>query len=355
MNKKVLLHSVQWIVALAACGWLVWQLATYDDYPALWASLRGMGWAQWLALAACVALMPVNMALEAWRWKTLMNSQFLSPKGNDYFTINNSQFSALEGNDHLIHYLSFREAQRQVYYSKLAGLITPWKLGEYPSRAILMAQEMHNSQFSSQKGTIICRQIFTMHNASDRQESIWPKVLSMGAVGSTTMTAAIIASGLVAMATDFRFKILDWRYYLITLAILLVLLGLALYLSPKMLRRWAEVSHRLVMISLGQSLLRLLCWCVQLGLVLWALGAVGHQPSAISLFFIYYLLVTVTPNVPIAEAGVRGAWAMWLFGTPTAALAGVLLWAINTLLPCLWGMRIVVSAPPADRPDKEPS
>ena len=169
------------------------------------------------------------------------------------------------------------------------------------------------------------------------------------------MTAAIIASGLVAMATDFRFKILDWRYYLITLAILLVLLGLALYLSPKMLRRWAEVSHRLVMISLGQSLLRLLCWCVQLGLVLWALGAVGHQPSAISLFFIYYLLVTVTPNVPIAEAGVRGAWAMWLFGTPTAALAGVFLWAINTLLPCLWGMRIVVSAPPAGRPDKEPS
>ena len=114
MNKKVLLHSVQWIVALAACGWLVWQLATYDDYGSLWASLRGMGWAQWLALAACVALMPVNMALEAWRWKTLMNSQFLSPKGNDYFTINNSQFSALEGNDHLIHYLSFREAQRQV-------------------------------------------------------------------------------------------------------------------------------------------------------------------------------------------------------------------------------------------------
>ena len=145
MDKKQIYHIIKWIVALAACGWLVWQLATYDDYGSLWASLRGMGWVQWSALAACVALMPVNMALEAWRWKTLMNSQF----------------SALEGNDHLIHYLSFREAQRQVYYSKLAGMITPWKLGEYPSRAILMAQEMHNSQ---------C----TMHNASDRQESIWP-------------------------------------------------------------------------------------------------------------------------------------------------------------------------------------
>lgn len=340
MDKKKIYHIIKWIVALAACGWLVWQLATYDDYPALWTSLRGMGWAQWLALAACVALMPVNMALEAWRWKTLMNSQF----------------SALEGNDHLIHYLSFREAQRQVYYSKLAGLITPWKLGEYPSRAILMAQEMHNSQFSSLKGTIICRQIFTMHNASDRRESIWPKVLSMGAVGSATMTTAIIIAGVAAMMIgDWSLVNADWRFYLITLAILLVLLGLALYFAPRLLRRWAEVSHRLVLISLGQSLLRLLCWCVQLGLVLWALGAVGHQPSAISLFFIYYLLVTVTPNVPIAEAGVRGAWAMWLFGTPNAALAGVLLWAINTLLPCIWGMRVTISASPADRPDKEPS
>ena len=328
MDKKQIYHIIKWIVALAACGWLVWQLATYDDYGSLWASLRGMGWVQWSALAACVALMPVNMALEAWRWKTLMNSQF----------------SALEGNDHLIHYLSFREAQRQVYYSKLAGMITPWKLGEYPSRAILMAQEMHNSQ---------C----TMHNASDRQESIWPKVLSMGAVGSATMTAAIIIAGVAAMMIgDWSLVNADWRFsYLIAIAIVLVLLALALALAPRLLRRWAEVSHRLVMISLGQSLLRLLCWCVQLGLVLWALGAVGHQPSAISLFFIYYLLVTVTPNVPIAEAGVRGAWAMWLFGTPAAALAGVFLWAINTLLPCLWGMRIVVSAPPAGRPDKEPS
>ena len=313
MDKKQIYHIIEWLVALAACGWLVWQLVTYEDYGSLWVSLRGMGWVQWLALAACVALMPVNMALEAWRWKTLIP-------------------------------MPWREAHRQVYYSKLAGLITPWKLGEYPSRAILMAQEMHNSQ---------C----TMHNASDRQESIWPKVLSMGAVGSATMTTAIIIAGVAAMMIgDWSLVNADWRFsYLIAIAIVLVLLALALALAPRLLRRWAEVSHRLVMISLGQSLLRLLCWCVQLGLVLWALGAVGHQPSAISLFFIYYLLVTVTPNVPIAEAGVRGAWAMWLFGTPTAALAGVFLWAINTLLPCLWGMRIVVSAPPAGRPDKEPS
>ena len=74
------------------------------------------------------------MLLEAWRWYTLMQE-----------------------------HISFADAHRQVYYSKLAGLITPWRLGEYPARALIS----NNAQPST--------------------------ILSMGAVGSATMTAAIIA------------------------------------------------------------------------------------------------------------------------------------------------------------------
>ena len=55
----------------------------------------------------------------------------------------------------------------------------------------------------------------------------------------------------------------------------------------------------------------------------------------LSRLLVYYLLVTITPNVPIAEVGVRGAWAIVVFGSMNAAFAGVLLWVINTLLPCL--------------------
>ena len=101
--------------------------------------------------------------------------------------------------------------------------------------------------------------------------------------------------------------------------------------------------------SVGQSLLRLLCWCVQLALVVWALGGIGGiggietiggigEPGVLSFIgksAVYYLLVTITPNVPIVEVGVRGAWAVVVFGTMNAALAGVILWAINTLLPCV--------------------
>ena len=180
---------------------------------------------------------------------------------------------------------------------------------------------------------------FKIQNSGETQESaLWAKVLSMGAVGSATMTAVIIVAGLAAMMIGDRLSVIgDSRFsYFIGLAVLMVLLGLALYLSPRLLSRWAVVSHKLVAISLGQSLLRLVCWCVQLALVLWALGAVtGYGLPVIAKTFVYYLLVTVTPNVPIAEVGVRGTWAIAVFGSMNAAFAGVLLWVINTLLPCI--------------------
>ena len=274
MDRKRIYHLIEWVVALAACGYLIYRMAIYDDYVTLWATLRDMSWPQIAALVLCVALMPVNMSLEAWRWKTLLP-------------------------------MSWREAHQQVYYSKLAGLITPWRLGEYPARALL------------------------------RNE--WPQTLSMGAVGSATMTFAIVLAGLVSLVILVfldQLVQLSLAYYLLV-SLVLILLILALVFAPRLLRRWAEVSHKLILISTAQSLVRLACWCVQLALVLYALGAFHLSLFTFHLLPVYYLLVTITPNVPIAEVGVRGAWAIMVFGSMNAALAGVLLWVINTLLPCL--------------------
>lgn len=286
MTKRRVYHIIEWVVALAGCGFLVWKLATYDDYAGLWETLCRMGPKQWSALALCVVLMPLNMTLEAWRWRTLIP-------------------------------MSWREAHQQVYYSKLAGLITPWRLGEYPARAVLMEGQSDDVQCT--------------------KDPIWSRVLSMGAVGSATMTMAIVIAGLGSLVVlGSRGTLVDAMYFLLVSAVLLLLI-LALALAPRLLRRWAVVSHQLVLVSVGQSLVRLLCWCVQLYLVLFALdglGALGFL-GGLGQSAVYYLLVTVTPNVPIAEAGIRGAWAVVLFGSVNAALAGVLLWAINTLLPCL--------------------
>ena len=46
MDKKTLYHIVEWAVALAACAFLGYKLVTFEDYPALWESLRSMVWQQ---------------------------------------------------------------------------------------------------------------------------------------------------------------------------------------------------------------------------------------------------------------------------------------------------------------------
>ena len=164
---------------------------------------------------------------------------------------------------------------------------------------------------------------------------IWSKVLSMGVVGSATMTAAIVLAGAVALA--FSPAVLPYLggSYLYALAAVVLLLAIAFAMMPKALRRFAEVNPSLLLRSLAQSLVRLLCWCVQLALVLYALGAITNYKLQITNLLVYYLLVTITPNVPVAEVGIRGAWAIVLFGSMNAAMAGVMLWIINTLLPCL--------------------
>ena len=301
MDKKTLYHIVEWAVALAACAFLGYKLVTFEDYPALWESLRSMVWQQYLALGLCVALMPVNMAIEAWRWRTLWNGDA---------TLNGANGEANELTDER---LTFKEAHRQVYYSKLAGVITPWRLGEYPARGVLITNERMNELGS---------------------ERIWPRVLAMGAVGSATMTFAIVLAGVPAIMANGEWLMVNGEWW-IAVGVILLLLVVGLALAPRLLRQYAEVSYGLIIKSVGQSLVRLICWCVQLALVLWALEAFSFQPSAISSLFIYYLLVTITPNVPIAEVGVRGAWAIVVFGSVNAAFAGVLLWVINTLLPCL--------------------
>ena len=301
MDKKTLYHIVEWAVALAACAFLGYKLVTFEDYPALWESLRSMAWQQYLALGLCVALMPVNMAIEAWRWRTLWNGDA---------TLNGANGEANELTDER---LTFKEAHRQVYYSKLAGVITPWRLGEYPARGVLITNERMNELGS---------------------ERIWPRVLAMGAVGSATMTLAIVLAGVPAIMANGEWLMANGEWW-IAVGVILLLLVVGLALAPRLLRQYAEVSYGLIIKSVGQSLVRLICWCVQLALVLWALEAFSFQPSVISSLFIYYLLVTITPNVPIAEVGVRGAWAIVVFGSMNAAFAGVLLWVINTLLPCL--------------------
>lgn len=298
MTKKDLYRGIEVAIALGVCAYLIVKLVQFDDYSSLWASLRAMGAYQWLALALCVLLMPANMELEVWRWATLMTN------GNG--KMENGKWS-----------MPFREMRRQVYYGKMAGMLTPWKLGDYPARALLISD---GSQESGDKS----------------QDSRVKEALAMGVVGSATMTLAIVLGGMIGIAFSPRVLTYLGESYLYAFGIVMIAGTGLTALLPRLLRRWAIIDRDLLLRSLAQSGARLICWCIQLILVLYALGATsGEWPMTETL--VYYLLVTLTPNVPVAEIGVRGAWAILVFGSVNAALAGVLLWVINSVLPCfIW-------------------
>ena len=162
--------------------------------------------------------------------------------------------------------IGWAEAHRQVYYSKLAGLITPWRLGEYPARGLLM-----------QKNSL------SLEKEQVSSKTLWTKVLTMGAVGSATMTIAIVIGGLIGLAVVGSPVDVDDNYIIILLgvlvgAIVLIAAGwkirtviLSSYSSPSVDRR---LTVGMVLKNTGQSMVRLLCWCVQLGLLLYALDGI---------------------------------------------------------------------------------
>ena len=257
MDRKTLFYIIEWSVTLVACAYLVYRLIVFDDYASLWETFRSMGMPQLFAIILCVALMPVNMALEAWRWKTLVP-------------------------------MSWREANRQVYYSKLAGLITPWRLGEYPARGVLMAQS-EKSEISNLHTT---KQIVRPEedkkseisnlNSEISKDSLWTKVLSMGAVGSATMTAAIVLAGCVGIAFSPAVLTILGNSYLYALGGVVLVLAVVYALFPKALKNYVALNYPLLLESTMQSLVRLACWCVQLGLVLYALGAMSNVKCQMS-------------------------------------------------------------------------
>lgn len=286
---------------ILAYGYLGYKIATYDNYSGLLAQFQAAGLWQWLCLAGCFLLFPVNRLCEAWKWQFLVRD---------------------------IEPMNIREAQRQVYYGTLAGFVTPYKLGEYPGRALLFR---HTQQH-------------------------WLTATCLGMIGGYAMTTVIIMFGLPAvvcwLAPDSS---LLWSIALALVGAVAAVIALPALMRRLQGRPWKNEQTRLlvdnmahltisdVCILLVMSLLRYAVFIVQLQLTLLFCSVQLDALSTIITLPLYYLLITVTPNVPAAELAVRGAWAAVIFErfgsdvTAAAVIASILLWSINTIFPLLVG------------------
>lgn len=289
------------VLCVLAYGYLGYKLLTYDNYDGLLAQFANAGLWQWLSLAGCVLLFPVNRFFEAWKWQYLVRG---------------------------IEPMDIWEAQRQVYYGTIAGFVTPYKLGEYPGRALLFrSTERHLL-------TATC----------------------LGIIGGYAMTTVVIVGGLPSLAARMAGDHSTlWSIVLALVCALAAIIALPALMRRLQRRQWKSEQSRMIIdnmaamtakdvsVLIGMSLLRYIVFIVQLLLVLLFSGVYLPAATMAVLLPLYFMLITVTPNVPAAELAVRGAWATVLFepyGSDIAAaavIAALLLWTINTILPLLVG------------------
>lgn len=289
------------LLCVLAYAFLGYKIVTYDNYQGLLAQFAAADVRQWVYLALSVALFPVNKLCEAWKWQYLVRG--IEPMG-------------------------IMEAQRQVYYGTIAGFVTPYKLGEYPGRALLFRHTGNH----------------------------WLTATCLGMIGGYAMTMVIVVVGLPALVAWLTpDSSLLWSVGLALVSAVLAVVALPALMRRLQRRQWegeqtrmlidnmAALTIRDVAVLTGISLVRYIVFAAQLLLTLLFCGVELSVADNIVVVPLYYLLITVTPNIPAAEIAVRGAWAAVIFErfgsdmTAAAIIAMLLLWAINTIFPLIIG------------------
>ena len=283
---KPLFKAVKILLAIAAYGYLAYKLISYKDYSSMfntWDSLdmERIGW-----LICAIALFPLNLFLEAGKWRFLLQD---------------------------LHPITYTEAQQHVYCGMVGALVTPYRIGDYPARAMFLGNK-----------------------------TLLGKATVLGFVGGAAQTIVIILFGIFPSI-----------YYLNNnLNIIWAFLGFILclgviFLAPRLIKQ--PFSFHQLFGAMGWSILRYFVFSLQLYTILLFVGTPITLLEALYSIPLYYLLVTITPNMPAADLGIRGGWAMAVFERyttpPLITLAVLIIYIVNTLIPTLIGSILLYRRP----------
>ncbi len=288
------------LLVVAAYGYLVYKLVTFDDYAGMAASFRAAGWLEYACLLLAIALMPVNVLCESWKWRVLLRS---------------------------VVPISLTEAERQVYFGFVGAFVTPYRAGDYPSRVLLM-----------------------------RDRSVWMTAIALGLVGTLAMLVVEICLGIPSLILFAQYEsAMPLHTMLVVLGVVVVLLlllpvGLRCMMHIgwkneqlcKMFAALRQLTYGQFMYVVGVSLVRFIVWALQLALVLYFCGVVLSPMQLLLSIPTYYLLVGVLPSLPVADMAIRGSISILVFGAFSQNIAGiaiavVIIWIVNTILPMLVG------------------
>ena len=298
--NKPYLRIFNTLLILAAYGYLVYRLAIFDDYSSFLSTLKTASVDLWFTLVAALLLMPLNVVAEAGKWRLLLRKT--EP-------------------------MTIWGAQRQVYYGYVGAFITPYHAGDYPARAMLLKDKRN---FSAAVG--------------------------VGLVGSIALLVVELMFGIPATWLFISYNPnIPMQYFAIAFIVLVLMLSLLPHLVRYLSRReWkntqmrqlsaalSHMSYPLFMKTIAWSMLRYGIWAIQLVLALHFCGVDMTWVQYMIAIPFYYMVVALFPSLPALNIAIRGSWSLIIFGvfsqnTVGIALAVVLIWFINTVLPMLIG------------------
>lgn len=307
MNNKRLPYRklINILLIVLALTYLLCRLLAFDDYSSVASHFKSVSFVGCSLFLFAFLLFPVNMLLESVKWQYLLQD---------------------------VETLSLAEAQKQVYYGCVGAFVTPGRLGEFPARTLLMK---NNSNFL--------------------------QCVTLGFVGSFALVCTIETFGISSVFYFFIHHIPDFSNRIILLSVYLLLIlciVLCLICFPRIKVLFSNcisgktkqifdaisgLGYRKFFCVCFLSFVRYLVFSVQLYCVLYFCGVQLTLFQALVSIPAYYALVTLMPSIPVADTIFRGSWAILVFSffTPNVAavaMAVVLLWIINTVLPMLVGV-----------------
>ncbi|XZF13269.1 lysylphosphatidylglycerol synthase domain-containing protein [Chitinophagaceae bacterium MMS25-I14] len=307
MNKstKIRLNYLLGIIVSAVLLWSIYRQVTaqlaHIDPKAWWHT--GPLYLLWVSLL----LMPVNLGLEAWKWKLLAGSA--EP-------------------------LTYQQAWGSYLAGIAFSLVTPNRIGEYPGRILYLKR----------KNTI--------------------RLISVSVLGAFAQLFAVLFFGILGLVYyNIAFPGM-WEKIVLASCVLLTTGVVILYLRFEYWAQWiARVSwlrkfrtygHLLKRFTVKEqvvilliSLLRFFVFTAQYLILLTWMNVSVPLVAGFCMAALFFWAMAVIPSVALAELGIRGQVSLFLFhhfsGNSIGILAAtIILWCINLVLPSVIGSILLI-------------
>jgi len=256
---------------------------------------------------AVLLLLPLNIGLETRKWQLLVQTAIP---------------------------ISWRESMRSVLGGIAASIITPNRIGEYPGRILILKQHT-STRLLSVAVLGACAQMLSLMLAGFGGQlyycSLHPQPLYF-------MVAVI--NGLFCILLGLLyFSFERWAPFI------------EQFRALRRIKMWARLLHRFNRSEqfriLMFSIARLLVFSLQFWLLLTWQGLELQLGSGLLMCMLFFWALAIIPSIALAELGIRGTIAIFIFGTNHSNIAGItlavfLLWLINLMVPAMLGAYLIL-------------